>query len=38
MGVEMMDCVLPRRATRHGLLFTPEGPLNIKSRKFIDDQ
>ena len=25
MGVDMMDCVLPTRAARHGLLFTSEG-------------
>jgi queuine tRNA-ribosyltransferase len=38
MGVDMMDCVLPTRAARHGLLFTSEGRLNIKSRKYADDQ
>jgi queuine tRNA-ribosyltransferase len=38
MGVDMMDCVLPTRAARHGLLFTSEGRLNIKSRKFAEDQ
>ena len=38
MGVDMMDCVLPTRAARHGLLFTSEGRMNIKSRKFADDQ
>lgn len=37
IGVDMMDCVLPTRAARHGLLFTSEGRLNIKSRKFADD-
>ena len=37
MGVDMMDCVLPTRAARHGLLFTSEGRMNIKSRKFADD-
>ena len=26
MGVDMMDCVLPTRAARHGLLFTSRGP------------
>ena len=31
MGVDMMDCVLPTRAARHGLLFTTEGRLNIKN-------
>ena len=37
MGVDMMDCVLPTRAARHGLLFTSEGRLNIKNRKFAED-
>ncbi len=37
MGVDMMDCVLPTRAARHGLLFTSEGRLNIKNRRFADD-
>jgi queuine tRNA-ribosyltransferase len=32
MGVDMMDCVLPTRAARHGLLFTSEGRLNIKGK------
>ncbi len=38
MGVDMMDCVLPTRAARHGLLFTSEGRINIKGRKFAEDQ
>jgi queuine tRNA-ribosyltransferase len=38
MGVDMMDCVLPTRAARHGLLFTSEGRLTIKNRKFAEDQ
>lgn len=37
MGVDMMDCVLPTRAARHGLLFTSEGRLNIKNRRYADD-
>jgi queuine tRNA-ribosyltransferase len=37
MGVDMMDCVLPTRAARHGLLFTSEGRVNIKSKKYADD-
>ena len=37
MGVDMMDCVLPTRAARHGLLFTSEGRLNIKNRRFAED-
>jgi queuine tRNA-ribosyltransferase len=38
MGVDMMDCVLPTRAARHGLLFTSEGRLNIKSKRYAEDQ
>jgi queuine tRNA-ribosyltransferase len=38
MGVDMMDCVLPTRAARHGLLFTSQGRLNIKNRAFAEDQ
>jgi queuine tRNA-ribosyltransferase len=38
MGVDMMDCVLPTRAARHGLLFTSEGRLNIKGTKYAEDQ
>jgi len=38
MGVDMMDCVLPTRAARHGLLFTSEGRLNIKAKRFAEDQ
>jgi len=38
MGVDMMDCVHPTRAARHGLLFTSEGKLNIKNSLNADDQ
>ena len=38
LGVDMMDCVLPTRAARHGLLFTSEGRLNIKNKQFAEDQ
>ena len=38
MGVDMMDCVLPTRAARHGLLFTSEGRLNIKNKRYSEDQ
>ena len=38
MGVDMMDCVLPTRAARHGLLFTSEGRMNIKNKKYAEDQ
>ena len=38
LGVDMMDCVLPTRAARHGLLFTSEGRVNIKSKRYAEDQ
>jgi queuine tRNA-ribosyltransferase len=38
LGVDMMDCVLPTRAARHGLLFTSEGKLTIKNARFAEDQ
>jgi queuine tRNA-ribosyltransferase len=38
MGVDMMDCVLPTRAARHGLLFTSEGRINIKNARYAADQ
>jgi len=38
MGVDMMDCVLPTRAARHGLLFTSEGRVNIKAARYAEDQ
>jgi queuine tRNA-ribosyltransferase len=37
-GVDMMDCVLPTRAARHGLLFTSEGKISIKQARFASDQ
>ena len=37
MGVDMMDCVLPTRAARHGLLFTSEGRMNIKNLRYAED-
>jgi queuine tRNA-ribosyltransferase len=38
LGVDMMDCVLPTRAARHGLLFTSQGRLNIKNKRYAEDQ
>ncbi|MCI0350129.1 MAG: tRNA guanosine(34) transglycosylase Tgt [Acidobacteriales bacterium] len=38
MGVDMMDCVLPTRAARHGLLYTSQGKLNIKNAAFAQDE
>jgi queuine tRNA-ribosyltransferase len=37
MGVDMMDCVLPTRAARHGLLFTSEGKISIKQARYASD-
>ena len=37
-GVDMMDCVLPTRAARHGLLFTSEGRITIKNARFAGDE
>ncbi len=38
LGVDMMDCVLPTRAARHGLLFTSEGKLSIKQARYALDE
>lgn len=37
LGVDMMDCVLPTRAARHGLLFTSVGRINIRNRRYAED-
>jgi len=37
LGVDMMDCVLPNRAARHGLLFTSEGKVSIKQARYAQD-
>lgn len=37
LGVDMMDCVLPTRAARHGLLFTSEGRVNIRASRYAED-
>ena len=37
-GVDMMDCVLPTRAARHGLLFTSEGKVSIKQARYAQDE
>lgn len=36
-GVDMMDCVLPTRNARHGLLYTWQGILNIKNARYRYD-
>jgi queuine tRNA-ribosyltransferase len=37
LGIDMMDCVLPTRAARHGLLFTSEGKISIKQARYAQD-
>jgi queuine tRNA-ribosyltransferase len=37
LGIDMMDCVLPTRAARHGLLFTSGGKISIKQARFAAD-
>lgn len=36
-GIDMMDCVMPTRNGRNGMLFTPEGTMNMRNRKWADD-
>jgi queuine tRNA-ribosyltransferase len=38
LGVDMMDCVLPTRAARHGLLFTSQGKISIKKLCYARDE
>jgi queuine tRNA-ribosyltransferase len=38
LGVDMMDCVLPTRAARHGLLFTSQGKISIKQARYARDE
>lgn len=37
LGIDMFDCVLPSRNARHGLLYTREGVINIKNKKWEKD-
>jgi len=37
LGVDMFDCVMPTRNGRNGMLFTEEGIINIRNRKWMDD-
>jgi queuine tRNA-ribosyltransferase len=37
LGVDMFDCVMPTRNGRNGMLFTADGIINIKNRKWMDD-
>lgn len=37
LGVDMFDCVMPTRNGRNGMLFTTEGVINIRNKKFASD-
>ena len=36
-GVDMMDCVMPTRNGRNGMLFTKDGIMNMRNKKWADD-
>ncbi len=36
-GVDMMDCVMPTRNGRNGMLFTKNGIMNMRNKKWADD-
>jgi queuine tRNA-ribosyltransferase len=37
LGVDMFDCVMPTRNARNGMLFTTQGTINIKNKKWEKD-
>ena len=37
LGIDMFDCVMPSRNARNGMLFTSEGVINIKNKKWEND-
>lgn len=37
LGIDMFDCVMPTRNARNGMLFTTEGTINIKNKKWEKD-
>ena len=37
LGVDMFDCVMPTRNARNGMLFTANGTINIKNKKWERD-
>ena len=37
LGIDLMDCVLPTRNARNGCLFTSQGRLLIKNKRYADD-
>jgi len=36
-GIDMFDCVMPTRNGRNGMLFTSEGVINIKNKRWAGD-
>ena len=36
-GIDMFDCVIPTRNGRNGMLFTSEGTINIRNKKWEND-
>lgn len=36
LGIDMFDCVMPTRNGRNGMIFTAEGIINIKNKKWED--
>ncbi|TMD64668.1 MAG: tRNA guanosine(34) transglycosylase Tgt [Chloroflexi bacterium] len=37
-GIDMFDCVLPTRIARNGSILTQGGRINLRNRRFIEDQ
>jgi queuine tRNA-ribosyltransferase len=37
LGVDLFDCVMPTRVARNGLVFTPDGPFNLRNERFRED-
>lgn len=37
LGIDMFDCVMPTRNARNGMLFTSQGIINIKNKKWQHD-
>jgi len=37
LGIDMFDCVMPTRNARNGMLFTSQGIINIKNKKWQND-
>lgn len=37
LGIDMFDCVMPTRNARNGMIFTTQGIINIKNKKWESD-